>query len=124
MLFRSDDGIDGAGITAVVAADACGFVDDCDSLDRRGRQRLGIASQEASHPADRILATRRAEVDCGRTVDHGGGIRATPGVTTLRALGLRQEVIHLLHEVAVRWRQAAVRIGQADAGDSDFTNLA
>ena len=93
----ADDGIDGAGLDALGAADAVGFDDHRDlrqfvfataAVVGKGRN-----TQQMSQCARASVATRRAVIDTGIASGHGFGIRAAAVITALPTLGLRQQLI-------------------------------
>jgi hypothetical protein len=119
-LVRTDDRVDRAGITAVVATDARSLVNNGNRWYDALGQRYGLFAEESCQSANRVITAGRAQVDCGRTLDNGGRIRPAAWITALGALRLRQQVIDLLHEVAIGWRQATGGKAQCKARDERY----
>ncbi len=82
------------------AANAERFVDDGNDrlVLRRLRKRDDVSAQQVREPADRCVATGRAQVDRLLLFDDRLGIRPAAGVAAQGALRLRQQFIDLLDE--------------------------
>jgi hypothetical protein len=105
-LGRADDGVDRAGIAAMKAADAVGFVNDGNGPGHGCDERQRIPAEKASEATNRLVAAGRAKIDGCGTVDDGLRVWAATGVATLRALRLRQEFIDLFDEIILASWQA------------------
>jgi hypothetical protein len=114
-LRRTNDGVDRAGIAAMVTTDAGAFVDHGHGRDCRFGQRHDVFRKQARKPADRFVATRRTQVDGSDTVDDRLGIRPTAREAALGTLCLRQQVIDLFDKIAFGGRQASVGDREAHA---------
>ena len=114
-VWRADDGVDRAGIAAVVTTDALRLVNDSDRLHGILCQRHNVFAEQARETAHGFVATGRAEVDGRGSFDDGLGVRATAGEATLSALRLRKHVVYLLDEISVRGRQAPVGKSEPNA---------
>jgi hypothetical protein len=100
-LLRTNNGIDGTRATAVGAADAKSFINDGNTASGSGlvHKRQYVFTQQAGETLNRILAARRAKVDCNVGLDDGRRVRPATRIATLRALSLRQQFIDLLDEL-------------------------
>ena len=97
----SCDGIHRTGLNAQGAAYAGAFVDDGKGFcfgNRVFTERLELHAQQFGQFPDALLATRRAAVDVGFPRRDGRGIRLASRVAALPALGLRQDVVDLVHQ--------------------------
>jgi hypothetical protein len=90
---------------AMKAADASGFVDNRNSRHNAFRQRHDVFAKQAGKAANRVVATRWAEVNRRCPIDNCGGVWSATRISTLRTLCLRQQFIDLIHELAGIGRQ-------------------
>jgi hypothetical protein len=98
----TNDRIDGAGREALDAPNTTIFVDDGDqrrALDAIGRiERKRFPLKQTSECSDCRAAARRALIDLRETIGDRRRIRATPIVTTARALGLWKKSVDVVGE--------------------------
>jgi len=94
-----DNRIDGAGISAMHTADTQGLIDNGDRRLNPFDQRHGFPAQEVSKAPYRGFATWWTEINRCGAVDDSLRIGAATGISTLRALRLRQQVIELFHKI-------------------------
>ena len=99
-LVRSDDCINGTGVPAVVAADTRRLVNDRDGWFDSFGQWHDLSAEQSRNTANRIVAARRTQVDGRSSVNNRRRVRLATRITTLGALGLRQQFIDLFHEIA------------------------
>ena len=112
------------------AADTQGFIDDGD----RSLKRLFFSewqytgSKLRCEASNRIVTARRAQVDRNTVVDDGLGVWATPRVSALSTLGLREQIVDLFNELSRIGRQCSRSITQCESGqqrqqcDRDYCN--
>ena len=104
-LVRSNDCINGASAPAVVAADTRRLINDRDGRLNGFGQWHDLSAEQSRNSANRIVAARRTQIDGGGSVNDRRRVRLATRISALGALGLRQQVIDLLHKVAAigRW---------------------
>jgi len=104
--MRANNRIDGARSAAMSAADAECFIDDCNTAPWIGlfNQRECFFAQQAGEALHSFVPARRAEIDRNVGLDDSRCVGSTTRIATLRALGLWQQLIDLLHQL--------VRIGR------------
>jgi hypothetical protein len=108
--MRTDNGIDRAGITAMRAADTQRFIDKGDTACRDTvGYRLWVTAEQVSKPANRVVATRGAQIDCCLTGNDRRGIWPAAGITALGTLCLWQHGVDFIDECIRLSRQFSPR---------------
>jgi hypothetical protein len=103
VLRAADDGIDRACVDAFCAADAVGLNDQCDTRKPMWAARpiewLYGNAEQSCQGAGACIAAGRASVDVRNARGDRFRIRAATGITTLPALGLRQDAVEAFDQV-------------------------